>query len=309
VLTAWFAKWLPLLSISIYGLVYGGYIQFYDRLGISPELVGLTPTVIIGQAAWGFVLVLGFLSIVAAEILLFLTPAQPTQLPFYASLAVIFLILEVGNLLANPDPLLRLVLGVAFAAWLAGSISKTMDLLTRSNRLKRSRRRWRRRITRLGIVSRATTGGDRLSGPARRRLHGGRRLRRRMAWMGARVTVVSGWFQRFVSSVPSLLPVLLFALFITAALTGAVSVGDDAAERVTKGQDPFNLGSPLAVVFDFRASQVHLTWISGKAPSGISSRLVYLGEANGMLSLYDLDSKRSVRIPTAQVVVTASGPE
>ena len=41
VLLAWFAKWLPLLSISIYGLVYGGYVEFYDQLGMRPELVGL----------------------------------------------------------------------------------------------------------------------------------------------------------------------------------------------------------------------------------------------------------------------------
>jgi hypothetical protein len=99
--------------------------------------------------------------------------------------------------------------------------------------------------------------------------------------------------------------VLLFTLVITLTLVATIAVGDEAARRVVRGQDPFSRGSPLAVIFDFPANRVHLTWISGKAPTAVSNRMIYLGEANGMLSLYDLDAKRSIRIPAGQVVVTA----
>jgi hypothetical protein len=262
----------------------------------------------LGRAAYALVLLAGVVALAAGFVLLIAAPVKPTHLSTYACLAAFSLLLGVGNRLANPPTLLNAVLALAFGSWFFGAGFKTIFLMKTSfpNRLSRIVRRWTWRTTRFIVRSTPSTDGAGLSGPARRRLRRGRLVHHVGLWVPGGASSLRSWAKGMVSTLPSLIMILPLTLAMTLALAAVVSIGDDAANRVARGRPPFGADSALGIVFHFPVTRVQLIWVGGKAPSGISTRLMYLGEANGMLALYDVDAGRVLRIPAGLVVVKAS---
>ena len=64
---------------------------------------------------------------------------------------------------------------------------------------------------------------------------------------------------------------------------------------------------PLSVaILRLRAQRIEVTWLnpSRKLESARGERVLYLGEASGVVSVYDVDSRRTVRFPSSAVAIT-----
>jgi hypothetical protein len=109
--------------------------------------------------------------------------------------------------------------------------------------------------------------------------------------------------QRFI---PFFAASVVGPLLITMPLYAWV-LGTNARE----GRSVEGLSSVLPIL-TLRAERADVSWIGGPAPPWFTSLsghcLMYVGQANSVMVLYDVRSRSSIRVPTASLVVTVLSP-
>ena len=103
-----------------------------------------------------------------------------------------------------------------------------------------------------------------------------------------------------------LMPFLLW-LYITPLLTVLIAMWRLTALYADDVQDGKTVHPVFLIDTGVRAEKADISWTE-EPPKGMKSvprhRLMYLGESEGSVVLYDVDAKRSLRIPSSSVAVS-----
>jgi hypothetical protein len=109
-----------------------------------------------------------------------------------------------------------------------------------------------------------------------------------------------GWVKPFMGIAAVTSAVALFAGLL-------VVMWATARSQARLVQDGKTVRPPFLFDTGTRAHRASVKWV-GDAPVGLSDvqthRLMYLGESGGSVVLYDVDEKRSLRLPAGEVVVS-----
>jgi hypothetical protein len=103
--------------------------------------------------------------------------------------------------------------------------------------------------------------------------------------------------------VPAALPVV--ALLVIAVVWGGAAYGQRAAETVKSLGDLREQGDLARSVLDVSVPRVCVAWVSAvPAPAALPRyELVYLGQSDSILALYDVGSGRPIRVSSSNVVL------
>jgi phosphoglycerol transferase MdoB-like AlkP superfamily enzyme len=126
--------------------------------------------------------------------------------------------------------------------------------------------------------------------------------------------MVYGLIKYHETRVPFPAPRLFRAFFAAAAFAAAVLVVvayvGTFSRQATSAVATVKAGRPVRLKFlidtGIHAERARIAWI-GDAPSGLrglsTHTLMYIGQSGGAVVLYDVDGKRSIRIPSSKVAV------
>jgi hypothetical protein len=116
---------------------------------------------------------------------------------------------------------------------------------------------------------------------------------------------LSGFVRGYLLWIATIAAFVLSALLLTSAhiLRGRVLEGKSVRVSTT-----LTSGWSWATILGVRVHPVMLDWIEGAPPSSVheahNHRLMYLGRSGSTVVLYDVDGKRTLRLPEGSVVLT-----
>jgi hypothetical protein len=329
------AALFALVGLVVYGFVGFAYFAFLDSIDVRPEEVGVSYITVISKAGIAAAFLLALAAIMGGGIGLLTAGFTLEDQRRYLFTAALLTVTALG-LVQLFDRTIEnstarrffLYLTIIFAAWfflrvihnpIKRFLDRCVEPLLREDR-EDAWGGWRRRIGKAipehcnsflavtaGIISLFTIT------PFLASLQEEIGAAIYIAWGFSLVATIFGvllalpgtrnWARGFLAlpwpAILSIIALVAFGSFIAAANIGNNAAGDLKDNR--RMDDFFNSSFLLPVGI----SRVCVYWGSGSAPQELSMKheLIYLGEADGTLVLFDTEPDRAIRVSTESVVL------